>query len=447
MKKILLIGHTPPPYAEEKRVDAANYRTWQFLSPLMDAGIDVCLCVPGLDLQKPNISFRDSNVQIRNGLSIVQIPFNNGLWIKKLQKTHDSYKPDCVAAINFDAALFTTRLRTNKPIWMDIYGDYLTIFQAAKYRTGSNRGLPTTLNQVKSVLRKGDVFSVCSTPQEHVLVGELAMVGRLSYQNFAYPFTRVILPGSPPIKEIISDHERNKLLKQLGLNGNEFIVLWCGGYNTWADVDTLFLGLSSAMERNPEIHFLSIGASTYQAADTAYDKFTRLIRDSPYRDRFHLLGWLPWNEVSKYYLISQVGVNIDAYHYETIYGTRTRIVEMIASGLPIITTSGTEISYMLYEKGAGFIFDYGDWDALSEHILSIAQDNVIQINMSQNASDYSCKQLSFGNTTLPFLQWLEKPERAPDNLPLNKDDSLQALEYKSRSILRQLIWWSIGKSK
>jgi glycosyltransferase involved in cell wall biosynthesis len=447
MKKIFVIGHTPPPYNGDQKVEAANYRTWQFLAPVLDAGYDVCLCVPGSNFQESSVNIDNKHFQKRNGLNILRVPFDKGFWIKNFQKIHDSYAPDSVAAINFDAALYTTRLRTEKPIWMDIYGDYLTIFQAAKYRTGTNRGLPTTLNQVKSVLRKGDMFSVCSTPQEHALVGELAMVGRLSYQNFAYSFTRVILPGSPPVKEMISQEERNELLKQLGMNGSEFIVLWCGGYNTWTDIDTLFLGLSSAMEKNPNVHFLSIGASTYQAASTVYDRLNRLIKESPYRNRFHLLGWLPWKEVSKYYHLGHVGVNIDAYHYETIYGTRTRLVEMIASGLPVITTSGTELSYMLYEKGAGLLFDYGNWESLSEHILSIAQDNGMQINMSQNALDYSCNQLSFANTTKPFLRWLEKPEKAPDNLPINKDYYFRSLEYKSRSILRQIIWWSIGKYK
>jgi hypothetical protein len=149
-----------------------------------------------------------------DNLRIIHLPFYEGMWMKKLQKIHDDFKPDCVAAINFDAALFTTRLRTDKPVWMDIYGDYLTVAQAARYRAGSNRGLPTILSQVKSVLKKGDVYSVCSTPQEHALVGELAMAGRLTYQNFGYSFTRVILPGSPPEQKKHDDKELNEIRKK-----------------------------------------------------------------------------------------------------------------------------------------------------------------------------------------------------------------------------------------
>ena len=116
-------------------------------------------------------------------------------------------------------------------------------------------------------------------------------------------------------------------------------------------METLFQGLEAAMQSDPRLHYVSVGANTYNAPDNVYDRFVAMAAASPHRDRYHMLGWRPWSEMATYYRESNVGINIDALHYETIFGTRTRLVEMIASGLPVVTSLGAELSYLLRDAG------------------------------------------------------------------------------------------------
>ena len=85
-----------------------------------------------------------------------------------------------------------------------------------------------------------------------------------------------------------------------------------------------------------------------------------------------MLGWRPWSEMATYYRESNVGINIDALHYETIFGTRTRLVEMIASGLPVVTSLGAELSYLLRDAGVALTFEVGDWQMLGQNLAQMA---------------------------------------------------------------------------
>jgi glycosyltransferase involved in cell wall biosynthesis len=444
MSRVLLLGHNPPQFEGHSKIEAAHYRTWQFLQPLLDDGHEICLCVDSSNAvnTRPHLP-EDWAKQ----LVYHPIPFRHRVgWVRRLQRIHDAFDPDCIVAVDFALCLCATRLRTSKPIWMDIYGDYLTIMQASRYRAGSDRGIPTSIAFVRQVLRKGDVFSVCGMPQKHALTGELGMAGRLNWRTFRYQFAHVVLPGALPVDSQTVERGERSLLSSIGVPEDGFVVLWCGGYNTWTDVEALFAGLEWAMAREPKVHYVSVGANTYEAPDNVYTRLLRMIKQSRYRDRFHMLGWRPWAEAVAYYGECDVGLNIDALHYETIYGTRTRLVEMIAAGLPVITSLGCELSDLLSENGAALAFRTGDWRGLGKQVLALATDRDRCIDMAQTALSYAANELSFSTTTAPVRAWVREPQLAPDRVS-GFQEQVRQVEYRARSAVRQVIWRVVGLDK
>jgi glycosyltransferase involved in cell wall biosynthesis len=450
MTKVLLIGYHPPQLMGEAKIEAAHYRTWQFLQPLLDDGHDVCLCAGAVGEAQPTFTMP---LAWQDKLVYRYIPFGQSGWMRALQEAHDSFVPDCIVAINFSHCLFVTRLRTDKPIWMDIYGDMLTIIQAAVYRAQSDRGLATTIGFMRQVLQRGDVFSGCGRPQQHMTVGELAMAGRLNRHTFGYEFTRVILPGSPPVSELAGKGQieggsnGRSWLNQFDVPSGAFVVLWCGGYNTWTDVDTLFAALEQAMAVDDRVRYLSVGASTYTGPDNVYDRFLSQIENSPYRDRFHMLGWRPWSEMGSFYRSSDVGLNIDALHYETLYGTRTRLVEMIAAGLPVITSLGPELSYLLRDAGAALTFPVGDADALGRQILTLSRDTACRNQMAAAAGRYAAHNLSFYETTASLRAWVADPMLAPDRQQASPAERRRRWQHQIRAWLRLALWHLRGQEQ
>jgi glycosyltransferase involved in cell wall biosynthesis len=454
MTKTLLIGYNPPQIVPKVKIEAAHYRTWQFLEPLLDDGHEVCLCAGTRD----EVASRDDVPSAwRERITYHPIAFGAEGWAKQMQAVHDSFQPQCVVAVNFSHCLYATKLKTVVPLWMEVYGDALTITQASVYRMHSDRGLATQISFMREVLRRGDVFSGCGRAQCHMMIGELAMAGRLNRRTFGYEFTRTILPGSPPkasnqseaaVVEADStakvDGPIRQLLSKQGIGDSDFVVLWCGGYNTWTDVETLFQGLEAAMRCNPRLHYVSVGANTYTAPDNVYDRFVAMAAASPQRDRYHMLGWRPWSEMATYYRESNVGINIDALHYETIFGTRTRLVEMIASGLPVITSLGAELSYLLRDAGVALTFDVGDWEQLGRNLEQMAADAELTRSMAAAAYRYAQEDLSFATTTRPLRDWVHNPSVAPDKQGLSRSDHLRGVEHRARSTLRQVIWHVSG---
>jgi glycosyltransferase involved in cell wall biosynthesis len=446
MSKILLIGYNPPQLEQNTKIEAAHYRTWQFLDPLVRDGHRICLCAN--NLTPDSDASPDVPEAWSRHVEYHAIPFQRQRgWIKQLQQIHDSFAPDCVVAVNFDCCLAATKLKTDRPVWMDIYGDYLTIMQVARYRVGSDRGIQTSIEFMRRVLQRGDSFSVCGTPQAHMMVGELAMAGRLNSRTFGYEFTNVVLPGSPPVETLHGSQAGRKRLSEKNVPQDAFVVLWCGGYNTWTDVDTLFKGLEWAMNHHSNVHYVSVGANTYEAPDNVYTRLQAMIAQSPHRERFHMLGWRPWVEVADYYRESDIGFNIDALHYETLFGTRTRLVEMLGTGLPVVTSLGCELSDLIGQYGAGLTFESGDWQGMGEQILNLAKDKTLFTNAAQKAIDYATNELSFANTTASVRNWVNAPTMAPDNAPENTPKLSHRVEYKARAMLRQLIWQVSGMNR
>lgn len=443
--KILLIGYNPPQMVQGVKIEAAHYRTWQFLEPLLDDGHEILLCAGarGEEIQNPKVP-----EQWAARLSYQPVAFGQPTWMTTLQAAHDRFQPDCIVAVNFSHCLYATKLRTNKPIWMDVYGDMLTIMQASFYRVQSDRGLETSIGFMRDVLRCGDAFSGCGAPQKHMMVGELAMAGRLNRRTFGYEFAHVILPGSPPKADASPKRApKRSALAAHQVADDDFVVLWCGGYNTWTDVETLFQGLELAMSQDAKLRYVSVGANTYEAVDNTYARFQELIAGSPYKDRFVMLGWRPWAEVTGYYRESDIGINIDALHYETIYGTRTRLTEMIASGLPVITTYGPELSYLLEARNAGLTFAVGDWQTLGEKLVQVAGNRQQRDQLAERALAYARNDLSFASTTAELRQWVKAPQLAPDKQPLAMRDKLRNVEHRMRATLRHTLWRMNGADK
>lgn len=438
MSKILLIGYHPPQLVQTVKTEAAHYRTWQFLEPLLEDGHKICLCAGARgEAGDPQLMPCDWQAH----LLYRPVRFGHKGWVAQLQCIHDEFQPDCIVAINFSHCLYATKLRTDCPIWMDIYGDMLTIMQAAAFRARNDRGLDTTIGFMREVALKGDVFSGCGLPQQHMMVGELAMVGRLSHSTFGYEFVRTVPPGSPPDRPVtIPRQQVRSLLANHAIDEQAFVVLWCGGYNTWTDVESLYKALTWAMVQAPTLHYVSVGANTYEAPDNVYTQLLTLIDQSPYRERFHMLGWRPWAEVPQFYQESDVGINIDALHYETLYGTRTRLVDMIASGLPVVTSLGAELSYLLRDNGAALTFAVGDWKTMGEQLIKLANNRALRDEMAHTAYQFATGVLSFANTTSAIRSWVHHPKLAPDKQIHGLEAKVRHFEYRMRAAMRQALW-------
>jgi glycosyltransferase involved in cell wall biosynthesis len=176
-----------------------------------------------------------------------------------------------------------------------------------------------------------------------------------------------------------------------------------------------------------------------------YARLEEKIRGSRHRDRYELMGWQPWSAIPSLYRSSHIGLSVDAMHYESLYGTRTRLVEMAGAGLPIIATTGPELSHQLEDWGAAMLFEPGDWQQLGAHILELSVNPERRGEMSRRALRVVQDRLSFAETTRSLRAWAARPTLSPDS-PRARAGGI-AVPHKLRTYARRLIWEVAGADR
>jgi glycosyltransferase involved in cell wall biosynthesis len=434
MARVLVVGWELPERSPNAKLEAANYRTWQLVEPLRREGHQIHLAAGRIGADFPA---EPLGTESADSIAYTPIRFSQPFWMRELQRLHDAFRPDCVVGVTFLGALRASRLRTTAPMWFDIYGDQLAEMQAKAFRTQSDRGIATQIEFQHQILTAGDAFSACSGAQRHALIGQLSMVGRLNAATFGFEFAHVIPPGAGQPAEIVQPANIRGQIIPL----EDRVVLWCGGYNTWTDVGTLYQGLEIAMGQDPRLHFVSVGGAL--PGCTSYECFTEMVSGSSFEARYHLLGWQPVSAVPGYYAEADFGISLDAACYEAELGTRTRLVEMMVYGLPLVTTLACELSYTIRDQGLGLAFPIGDARAMGESILRLAQDDRQRNQMAERSRVYATTTLSLENSTAPLRRWVRSPLRAPDRDP-RRANLIPAWQHRTRSWVRQRLWSLAG---
>lgn len=260
-----------------------------------------------------------------------------------------------------------------------------------------------------AVVTRADRFSTVSLRQKYELVGELAFAGRLTSSTTGYDF----------VSEIPSAYTDTSIVEESGSSLQEmvpgcFLVLWSGGYNTWTDIATLFDGLTYAMDRDPGICFVSTDGSIDGHDELTYPSFVSLIDNSPHRDRFLLEGWLDRDAARFYYRACDVGINSDAETYEVMFGSRTRIIDWGAAGLPALSTDLCELTAELSARGLLYTFPPGDPEALGRQLLDLSARRRDLKDTGARLREYVLERFSGEATTEPLRGWASEPTHSPD---------------------------------
>jgi len=433
MARVLVTGVAPLPFENQRINYALNNRTWLIAKALMEEGHQVCL----LGLRVKGAYFDEERLdeilfqKIHANLSYYSLA-REVFRPKLLNRHYRDFRPDCIVGAGTVPSSYAVRIRTDKPMWADLFGSLLAEAQA-KAAVYDDDFYPAFWRRLEIMtLKRADIFSTVSIPQKYAVIGELGLLGRLNKHTLNYDFIRVMpicLDDEP------FSHSKVVLRNKL-VNEDDFVIFWSGGYNTWTDVDMLFVGLVKAMADNKKIRFVSTGGAIERHDDITFSRFVGKVKPSGFSERFIFLGWIPTHDVGNYYLESDVGINIDRFSYEAFLGGRNRINEMMKASLPIITTKISEISDLVEKKELGITVPLGDSDALAGAILSMAADPARLRRYRENLAKYSLQELSYKTVMNPLKEWVRDPRVAPDFGKKVRGRRFSALQ-KSQYLARQ----------
>ncbi|HNY28136.1 MAG TPA: glycosyltransferase [Candidatus Sumerlaeota bacterium] len=297
------------------------------------------------------------------------------------------------------------------PLWCDFNGHPLAERQSQARCFGSDEGLASQWDYVLPPLLRADRFSTCSEAQRLALTGELGACGRLNRWNDGGSFVNAL----PPAALLTEFTPQPGTLRGTHVPQDAFIVLWTGGYNTWADEETLFHALESALARVPRMVFVSTGGAIGGHDEQTFQRFQQRVQASPFRDRYVFAGWVNTLEVPGYYLEADVGVNCDRQNLEGELGCRNRILDWVAARLPVLTTSVCELARDLIQRDLVGGFSPGNAPELADRLVHLAgcpQD--VLCERAERARAYLLEAYAPERAYAPLVEWARNPQHAPD---------------------------------
>ncbi|MBN1356381.1 glycosyltransferase [bacterium] len=411
MKKLLIFGLCPLPFENTSKSYGPGIRVWQFIKPLIGMDVEIFLIANRIPYvypadSAPEILYPEDRFMY---YQVSDAVFHNR---GRIQQIHDRFDPDAILALTIFGSPPLANLKTNAPVWIDLFGHVMAEAQAKSFRYQNDEYLGHFWKHEVAALELADMLSVVSRRQAYATVGELGILGRLTAATTGYDFCRVIPCAMDP--EPLRHEEI--VFRGNPVPESAFAVLWSGGFNTWTDIETLVDGLEMAMADSPDVWFVSTGGQIDGHDEKTYRDFLDRINRSAFSDRFVIRGWIPKSEVPNYYFEADLGIITDRYMIEGLLGSKNRILDWMRAGLPALAGELCELSVELSENGIGYTVPLQDPKTLSDRLLYLCAHREEVKETGRKAHLYGLENLSFQATTEPFRSWLQQPRKSPDHI-------------------------------
>lgn len=305
------------------------------------------------------------------------------------------------------------------PLHMEILAGSCLGEQKKDIRNLYNRVLDSLHNQLKH----GDFFICASERQRDFWMGMLSALNRINPYTFSQdsslrslidvvPFG---LPQEPP------SYTEN-VLKGVrpGIKPDDKIILWAGGIWDWLDYETPITAMSKISQFREDIKLFFLGVkrpspgSGYvtNSAKRAINlsKEMRLINKYVFFNK----DWVPYNERQNYLMEADLGLITYNNTLETHFSWRTRILDYIWAGVPVICSNGDSLSQLVAREKLGTVLKKNNIDELVSVILSM-----INKNTKENIKDnflHIREKLSWKYALSALLSFCDNPQKAADKI-------------------------------
>lgn len=268
-------------------------------------------------------------------------------------------------------------------------------------------------------LRAGDFFICASERQRDYWLGWLHAQKRLNPDTYRQDptFRKLIdcvpfgLPSTPP-------KQNRPVLKGVvpGIASNDKVILWSGGLWDWLDPLTVIRAMAALVPTHPELKLYFMGTrhpNPIVSGMTMPETALTLARDLGLLERSVFFGdWVPYSDRADYLLEADLSVVTHPDHIETHFSFRTRVLDCIWAGIPLIITEGDAMADWVRAYGLGFTTPARDVQSLAkaiEKILSMGGKQVFAHSFD-GLRDSLCWDKVIG----PLERFCLQPSTAPD---------------------------------
>jgi glycosyltransferase involved in cell wall biosynthesis len=290
-------------------------------------------------------------------------------------------------------------------------------------------------------LQLGDAFLCASERQRDHWLGALAALGRVSPELYArdpalrslvavVPFGLDPAPPSsgPTVKGVVP-----------GIGPSDRLLLWGGGIWNWFDPLTVIRAVGQLAERRSDVKLLFLGLkhpSSAVAEMTMADQAVALAAELGLEGTsvFFNRDWVPYDERLAWFADADLGVSAHRDSFETRLAFRTRLLDHIAGGTPLVVTGGDVLGDLVQSRGMGRALAPGDVDGWTAALADLLDDDQAYA-AARKAVEAAQDELSWGRIGESLAELIEQVASTPRRRSSENGVLLRAAATLARSSL------------
>jgi glycosyltransferase involved in cell wall biosynthesis len=276
------------------------------------------------------------------------------------------------------------------------FGSFLSQATALLPRLGARvaRDYRATAAQFLAAFARADRVLCANESQRISYLTILSMLGRIGPRS---PETDVVLCVSSGASAAPPERPRDAV-------AHDPVLLWCGGCYPWFDVETYLQALPAIVAAVPQVRLRFAGIDGVGGDELPLARRIRdVVAGSPeLRARAEFMDWRPYAERGALYAGADVGVCTYGDHLETRLSMRTRTIDMIWGGLPLVVSAGDELSRTVESHALGRVVPPGDPAALATAVSEILGDAPGRRRATANARALAAGALGWDRQVEPL---------------------------------------------
>jgi glycosyltransferase involved in cell wall biosynthesis len=297
----------------------------------------------------------------------------------------------------------------------------------------------------------GDFFICASERQRDWWLGTLEAHGRINAHTYGDdPSLRSLvdlvpfgLPDEPP-------HHDRQVIKGVwpGIGPEDHIFLWGGGLWPWLDPLTAIRALAIVWRQRRDVRLVFPGTRHPNAGmagiPTHLEAATALAAELGLLDQGVFFGdWLPYADWPSALLECDLAVTL---HFEETLESRlafrSRILDCVWAGLPVIATEGDTTSELIGSRGLGCIVKALDPEDVARCMLALLETPAAGLSARFAAAR---QELTWTRAAAPLTAFCRRPRRAADKSAADSElgnpyylEKLAAREATHQSVVARL---------
>ena len=273
-----------------------------------------------------------------------------------------------------------------------------------------------TVDRILDALADADHIMCASEKQRDLWIGALLASRRITPALYDGDPTlrRLIdcvpfgLPDAPPTDDG-SDPIRRRFPQ---IAAADEVVLWNGGIWAWLDAGCAIRAFAALATSRPQAKLVFMGAATLPAGRTAEREARELAERLGLLDRqvFFNEEWVGYEQRAGWLLRASCVISTHADHLETRFAFRTRMLDALWAGLPIVCTAGDDFAARVEREQLGAVVPPEDDGALADALVEVLGNGAEHYRAQLETA---AARQTWPRVAAPLVAWVNRPDAEP----------------------------------